>query len=444
MDLVAVDFALSPNAAEALVDHVANVPSVARIVRLSNGKYDVREPDTGRPLTTHHGPQSADALAAAFEAVSTVLRNCPESDPCFDEAAELLETLGSRPPSRGQAIRHAERFREGLETRVSSNALLWSDLEAPLAAFVEKSRALDGAPPHAYTLLASFIPRFVYFDGEFETLPDRVIYQEAIDDPDAHRTSLSLATLAGFSFESIPGDGHVRQRDSRSVSLHLSEIMGEYWDGHEVSFELTFEPEEMIVSVLSRGRHQRPSRRSRGLQWYHGFFVNVAGATNETYEDTVLLLDEPGLAVHIKAQKKLLELFDELAERNQIIYTTHLPGLIPVADFARIRLLVSEGPGQDGTVTVQSRIHHGSNRDVMKPVRAALGLGIAESVMLGRRTLVVEGVSDHYILRAASAFCERNGQTSLPDDVSILPAGGACQRPLTEQCSCLPSSPARK
>ena len=41
--------------------------------------------------------------------------------------------------------------------------------------------------------------------------------------------------------------------------------------------------------------------------------------------NVVYLLDEPGISLHVNAQKELLKLFDHLASKgNQIIYSTNL------------------------------------------------------------------------------------------------------------------------
>src|SRR5699024_12867580 len=40
-------------------------------------------------------------------------------------------------------------------------------------------------------------------------------------------------------------------------------------------------------------------------------------------------IDEPGVHLHVNAQKKLLELFESLTENNkQLIYTTHSPYML--------------------------------------------------------------------------------------------------------------------
>jgi predicted ATP-dependent endonuclease of OLD family len=66
-----------------------------------------------------------------------------------------------------------------------------------------------------------------------------------------------------------------------------------------------------------------------------------------------LLLDEPGLFLHPSAQEGLLELFDEIAADNVIVYSTHLPFMIPKNHPERLRLLIED---PEGEVRVESKV----------------------------------------------------------------------------------------
>lgn len=94
----------------------------------------------------------------------------------------------------------------------------------------------------------------------------------------------------------------------------------------------------------------------------------------------------------------------------------------------RLRLLVSRS---DGTVPVQPEIQKvASKNDVLQPVRASLGLGVAEAISLGGKTVVVEGFADDYYVDSMRRHCTNSGVESLPDDVTILVAGGAGKKML--------------
>ena len=59
--------------------------------------------------------------------------------------------------------------------------------------------------------------------------------------------------------------------------------------------------------------------------------------SEEGHKDAILLLDEPGLHLHPTAQQELIAFFEKLAEKNQLIYTTHSPFLIDGEHLHRVR-----------------------------------------------------------------------------------------------------------
>jgi hypothetical protein len=74
------------------------------------------------------------------------------------------------------------------------------------------------------------------------------------------------------------------------------------------------------------------SERSAGFVWFFSFLVKFAQVKADG-KPLVLLLDEPGLTLHGKAQGDLLRYFEEkLAPHHQIIYSTHSP----VVNYGRI------------------------------------------------------------------------------------------------------------
>src|SRR5690606_34015477 len=71
------------------------------------------------------------------------------------------------------------------------------------------------------------------------------------------------------------------------------------------------------------------SERSAGFIWFFSFLVKFAQVRKDK-KPLILLLDEPGLTLHGKAQADLLRYFDEkLAPYHQIIFSTHSPFMVP-------------------------------------------------------------------------------------------------------------------
>lgn len=164
--------------------------------------------------------------------------------------------------------------------------------------------------------------------------------------------------------------------------------------------------------------------RSRGFQWFFSFYISFAADTDGgEAEDAILLLDEPGLYLHAKSQRDLLKhLKDDFP--NQIIYTTHSPFMVPTTDLDSIRTV---NISQDEGTTVRND-PTGDDRTLF-PLQAALGYDLAQSLFVGPNNLVVEGVTDYWVLSAISEYLNSNGQDGLRSDITITPAGGAQKIP---------------
>ena len=81
------------------------------------------------------------------------------------------------------------------------------------------------------------------------------------------------------------------------------------------------------------------SERSAGFVWFFSFLVKFAQVRDED-SPVVLLLDEPGLSLHGKAQADLQRFFREkLAPHHQIVYSTHSPFMVPADNLASVRIV---------------------------------------------------------------------------------------------------------
>ena len=162
------------------------------------------------------------------------------------------------------------------------------------------------------------------------------------------------------------------------------------------------------------------NERSRGFQWFFSFYVTFSADTNGgAAEDAILLLDEPGLHLHAKSQRDLLNHF-ETDFGNQILYTTHSPFMVPTHRLNDIRTVnIAEDHG-----TTVSNNPTGDARTLF-PLQAALGYDLAQSLFVGPHNLVVEGVTDYWLLSSVSEYLNADSARGLRQDITITPAGGA-------------------
>jgi hypothetical protein len=162
------------------------------------------------------------------------------------------------------------------------------------------------------------------------------------------------------------------------------------------------------------------NERSRGLRWFFSFYITFAADMKGGSADkAILLLDEPGLFLHARSQGDLLRyLRHDL--KNQVIYTTHSPFMVPVDALQDIRTV-----GIDPDRGTQVSDTPTGDEVTLFPLQAALGFDLAQSLFVGPNNLIVEGVTDYWYLSSISEYLRSEGASSLPVDVSITPAGGA-------------------
>ncbi|PYV14310.1 MAG: hypothetical protein DMG21_18680 [Acidobacteria bacterium] len=171
------------------------------------------------------------------------------------------------------------------------------------------------------------------------------------------------------------------------------------------------------------------SERSAGFIWFFSFLVKFA-QVRKTGNNLVLLLDEPGLTLHGKAQADLLRYIQEkLAPSHQVAFTTHSPFMVPPDDLPSVRIvedkLIQTKPGQfrsEGTKVRDDTMV--TDRDTLFPLQGALCYDITQTLFVGKHTLLVEGPGDILYLEAWSSALLRRGKRGLDRRWTLCPAGG--------------------
>jgi len=109
---------------------------------------------------------------------------------------------------------------------------------------------------------------------------------------------------------------------------------------------------------------------------------------------------------------------------NQIIYTTHSPFMVPILTLDRLRTVNIA----DDTGTTVTNNPTGDGR-TLAPIRAALGYHYAESLFIGPNNLIVEGVTDWWIIEAVSKHFVNAGKQGIPRGLALPPVDGAPKVP---------------
>jgi predicted ATP-dependent endonuclease of OLD family len=161
-------------------------------------------------------------------------------------------------------------------------------------------------------------------------------------------------------------------------------------------------------------------QRSLGMQYFFSFFTVFLVEAQGSHQKSILLLDEPGLHMHGTAQAKVVKFLEKLSQENQTMYTTHSPFMVDSDHLERVRIVYE---ANDGTTKVSEDVWP-RDKDALFPLQAGLGYQLVQSLFISKRQLIVEGLTDYWILKAFDHALRARGSSSLRDDVVIVPSAG--------------------
>lgn len=295
-------------------------------------------------------------------------------------------------------------------------------------------------------VLEDRLPKFVYFD-EYYIMEGKVRLDELSSKSESEYTKgeetfVSFLSLAGFDPNEIVSldDFEDVIAELEAVSNRLTEQVFEYWSqGPSLRVKVRDHVEvddrgneiiELQVRIEnSRHRNTLPfGERSRGFIWFFSFLAYFSDISDTMGDDLILLLDEPGLNLHAKAQNDLLRFIDEeLAPDHTVLYTTHSPFMLDPTKLHRARLVEDKDDDETdemlGTKISEDIIQFGS--DTQFPLQAALGYDVIQTLVIGPEILLVEGPSDLTYLQILSELLNEQGRSSLDHRWTVIPIGGA-------------------
>ena len=265
---------------------------------------------------------------------------------------------------------------------------------------------------------------------------------------------LGLIDLARINLDSLLGFSNTQDLKNKltGASNHLSSQILKYWSQNkhlrmifDVRPALPNDPENMrtgtnIWGEVYDSKHLSSTglgTRSAGFVWFFSFLAWYSSIKKKN-EPLVLLLDEPGLSLHGKAQEDLLRYFESeiiTNSKHQLLFTTHSPFMVDPRHFDRVRIGQDKGIDtdaqlpreEDGTKVFTDVLEAGP--DSLFPLQGALGYEIYQTLFIGPNSLIVEGTSDLLYIQTVSGTLQGNGRVGLDERWTITPVGGADKVP---------------
>ena len=311
------------------------------------------------------------------------------------------------------------------------------------AAFPKKS-----ADQVAIKVLSERMPKFLYFSDYYKmrgtvSVTDVVARKAADGLRPADRVFLALLAMAGTTMEQLASMDQFEPLIAKleAVSIRISNEIFRYWSQNKnlkVIFRADLgksgDPAPYNEGVVFRARveNQRHQvtvgfdERSTGFVWFFSFLVWFSQIKKEYGDQLVILLDEPALTLHARAQADLLRYIGEkLAPQYQVMYTTHSPFMIDPAHLLGART-VEDVVDKEGNIlgTKVGDDVLSTDADTVFPLQAALGYDITQTLFIGQDNILVEGPSDYLYLTWASEELKAQGRAGLDRRWRIAPTGG--------------------
>ena len=289
-------------------------------------------------------------------------------------------------------------------------------------------------------ILWRFAPKIILFNDFCDLLPDKFLISDLKTnnkDAKGYKAIKNFETISGvdflklFELDELKRDS-MQEMHNEMISVDFTKVWKQQIHGdNKVKLAYKFEKRDteetsfILFYVETKDKQKiRPRLRSKGLIWFLSFWMELEASQREN--SLILLADEPGLYLHIRAQADILAIFEKLAtkEGHQILYTTHSPNLIKTDHLERINLVIndsSKGTIIEGVTT--SKIDSRNKQDALQPVANAIGYSVSDFALSNKKNVILEGVSDFFYYMGMRKLLKRKINYSFIPGIGVRKQG---------------------
>jgi len=291
-----------------------------------------------------------------------------------------------------------------------------------------------------------YCPVFELFEDFGSLLPNRIDMEDIISGNEnvegykAARNFLSLAQL-DYSFFQQQSSRILKQK-IENLNRTLTHNFHDFWQqsiGRNNKIHIQFELDHYNSSYLGKagkpylefwikdeGERLYPKQRSRGVRWFLSFYMELK-ASSLADRQMVLLVDEPGVSLHARAQEDVLKVFEDIKDKIQVIYTTHSPHLVEINKLHRVLAVQRDDlDSLKSTSKILDPLQLSSaSPDTLTPLQSILGNPMADERYSSKRfNLIVNDTGSFYMLNAVILLMGYKGK------VCVIPSTNISSIPL--------------
>ena len=266
--------------------------------------------------------------------------------------------------------------------------------------------------------IKNYIPHFILFNSFEDIFPNKIPFGEL----EKNEWIKDLSIISNLDINTIKKSNDRRREEHRDeVNISLNEDYQKFWTQDIAKLSISWDSHYLYFWIKEEGDTYEPVIRSKGRQWHLAFYIKVTARAKEKVQN-IILIDEPGLFLHAKAQKDILQQLENSAKKAQIVFSTHSPYLIDPKNLNRIRLI--HKTKKTGT-KISNNIHTVSDKETFAPIFTAIGLDLSSGIanFSEKNSVIVEGISDVYYLNAFKKILNKKS-------LNFIFGGGAGNMPV--------------
>jgi hypothetical protein len=292
-----------------------------------------------------------------------------------------------------------------------------------------------------------YCPVFELFEDFGSLLPNRIDMEDIISGNEnvegykAARNFLSLAQL-DYTFFQQPSSRILKQK-IENLNHTLTRNFHDFWQqsiGRNNKIHIQFELDHYNASyegkagkpylefwIKDEGERLYPKQRSRGVRWFLSFYMELMASANLKDKKMVLLVDEPGVSLHARAQEDVLKVFEDIKDKIQIIYTTHSPHLVEINKLHRVLAVQRDDLDSfRSTSRILDPLQLSfASPDTLTPLQSILGNPVgSEGFSTKKVNLIVNDTGSFYLLDAIILLMRFKGK------VCVIPSTNVSSIPL--------------
>ena len=291
-----------------------------------------------------------------------------------------------------------------------------------------------------------YCPVIGLFEDFGSLLPNRIDMEDIIsgnEKVEGYKAALNFLSIAqlDYSFFQQPSSRILKQK-IENLNHSLTRNFQDFWQqsiGRNNKINIQFELDHYSAAygdkagkpylefwIKDEGERLYPKQRSRGVRWFLSFYMELKAAANIN-KQMILLVDEPGVSLHARAQEDVLKVFEDIKEKIQVIYTTHSPHLVEISKLHRVLAVQRDDLDslRSATRILDPMQLSAASPDTLSPLQSILGNPAAgEGFSSKKFNLIVNDTGSFYVLNAIIILTGFRGK------VSVIPSTNVSSIPL--------------